>query len=140
MFRTKKVKAEIIETTSCTRHESVFRDYYAEDLADRYSPYRYPRERWSSGYNFNDWEHEDNMEEYSRLHLDYHTRRNEWTGEMELYREHVWYEIKLKIRYVVSKITYEKQIDIESVTENIKEIKVLYDKANPENILNIAYR
>lgn len=101
---------------------------------------RCARERWSSGYNFNDWEHEDNMEEYSRLHLDYQTRRNEWTGEMELYRKHVWYEIKLKIRYVVSKITYEKQIDIESATENIKEIKVFYDKANPENILDIACR
>lgn len=140
MFRTKKVKAEIIETISCTRHEAVFRDYYAEDLADRYSYYRYPGERWSSRYDFNEWEHEDNMDDYSKRHADYYTRRNEWTGEMELYREHVWFEIKLKIKYTVSHVKYKKEIEIQSQTSTIKDVMVYYEKKAPERIVDIAYR
>lgn len=136
----KKVKAEIIEMISCTRHESVFRDFYAENLADRYSSYRYPGERWSSQYDFNEWEHEDNMEDYSRHHADYYTRRNEWTGEMELYREHVWFEIKLKIKYTVSHVKYEKEIEIKSQTSTIKDVMVYYEKKAPERIVDIAYR
>ena len=140
MFNKKKAKAQIVEIVSCNRRESVFRDYYAEDLADHYSPYRNPRERWSSCYGFNEWEHEDNMEDYSRRHVDYHTRRNEWTGEMELHREYVWFEIKLKIKYTVSNVTYEKEIDIQSQTSTIREVRVYYEKKNPERIVDVAYR
>ena len=140
MFDKKKAKAEITEIISCNRHTSVFRDYYAEDLADRYSSYRYPRDRWSSHNDFNEWEHEDNMEDYSRRHADYYTRRNEWTGEMELYREHVWFEIKLKIKYTVSHVTYEKEIEIQSQTSTIKDVMVYYEKKAPERIVDIAYR
>lgn len=140
MFDKKKAKAEIIERISCNRHTSVFRDYYAEDLVDRYSPYRYPGERWSSRYDFNEWEHEDNMDDYSRRHADYYTRRNERTGEMELYREHVWFEIKLKIKYTVSHVKYGKEIEIKSQTSTIKDVMVYYEKKAPERIVDIAYR
>ena len=140
MFNIKKVKARIVEVVYCNRRESVFRDYYAEDLADRYSPYRYLGERWSSQYDFNKWEHEDNLEDYSRHHVDYHTLRNEWTGEMELHREYVWFEIKLKIKYTVSNVTYEKEIDIQPQTSTIREVKVYYEKKNPERIVDIVYR
>lgn len=33
MFNKKKAKVQIVEIVSCNRRESVFRDYYAEDLA-----------------------------------------------------------------------------------------------------------
>ena len=80
------------------------------------------------------------MEDYSRRHVDYQTRRNEWTGEMELHRKYVWFEIKLKIKYIVSNVTYEKEIDIQSQTNTIREVRVYYEKKNPERIVDIAYR
>lgn len=140
MFNKKKAKAQIVEIVSCNRCEAVFRDYYAEDLADRYSSFGYHGERLSSLYDFNEREHEYNMEDYSRHHVNYHVRRNEWTGEMELHHEYVWFEIKLKIQYMVSGVTYEKEIDIRSQTSTIKDVIVYYKKKNPERIVDIAYR
>ena len=138
MFRTKRKKAEIIEIISCDRHKSVMRDYYAEKSAGRYGPYRYLGEQWCTRYNnFNCRDLEEKNEGYSILCADYHTKKNEWTGEFELYREEIWFAIKLKIKYTVSGVTYKKDIAIHSHTKEVKEITVYYEKKNPEIIDDI---
>lgn len=58
---------------------------------------------------------------------------------MELHREFTWYEIKLKIRYYVSKVPYEKIVDIQSRAKDIKSIVLYCERKNPENIIELYF-
>lgn len=139
MFRKKKVKAEIVEVISNIRKSENCRDYDGEYYAQRESRYRDPDARWYSYGSYPSWQREDDFYEYTKNRSGYFTIKNEWTGELELHREFTWYEIKLKIRYYVSKVPYEKIIDIQSRAKDIKYIVLYCERKNPENIIELYF-
>ncbi|MBR4026021.1 MAG: hypothetical protein IKJ01_00500 [Lachnospiraceae bacterium] len=120
------------------------RDYEAEYRAERE---REEKQRWY--YTTNDsWsptryedekrEREDALYDYAGWHWEVSIEKNDWTDEVCLYSEQTWYELNVKVKYMVEDKFFEKIIEIESDSRELDCVYIECNQENPDEVYQIS--